>query len=86
MAVRCSMVFLAGACFLWKYAFFFARDYVAVITIAGPFRSADFLQEVVRDGLVIDDDDRRDVTVHWEIFVHFLTTESPFLASFSCMM
>ena len=43
---------------------FYIAAYFAVITIVCPFRSADFLEEVVRDGLATDCGNFRDVTVH----------------------
>ena len=58
-----------GACFIVY------DGYVAVIAIVCLFPSVDFVQKVVRDGLVVDDGDHRDVTVHWGrfLFSHFVT-------------
>ena len=48
------------------------RWYVAVVATACPIPSADFLQEVVHDGLAKGDGDHRDVTVHRDMGFHFL--------------
>ena len=45
--------------------FIIHEERVAVMTVVFPFLCADFLQELVRDGLVVGDGDHRDVTVHW---------------------
>ena len=74
MAKDCVMVLVVmGACFLWSVRSLCMKGCVAVTAIASPYRSADFLEEVVRGGLAKGDVDYRDVTVHWDRVFHFLT-------------
>ena len=60
-----------GTCFLRKYVFGKRKGYVAVITIVGPFRDANFFfffsKLVVRAGLVTDDGECRDVAINGEL-------------------
>ena len=65
----CLMVLLVvmKVCFLWKYALITREGCVAVIVIVCPSQNADFFQEVVRDGLAMDDGDHRDATVHQDM-------------------
>ena len=56
------LLVVVGACFLWM------RRAAAVIANACPLRSAEFFQEVVRDGSGRGVCDHRDATVHWDSF------------------
>ena len=64
--MTCFMVLLVvmSSCFLWKYVLGVHEEYVAVITIVGPFSERRSLKKlVVRAGLVTDDGEYRDVPI-----------------------
>ena len=65
ISMTCLMALLVVmiACFLWKCAFTAHEVYVAVITIVGPSLNADLAHKFVRDGLVTDDGEHRDVAI-----------------------
>ena len=65
--MKCLMVLLVvmGTCFPWKYVLGIHEEYVAVITLVGPFQNADLLRLDVRAGSVTDVGEYRDVAIEW---------------------